>query len=147
MKPKKINPLHLDQQLCFDLYSASRLVTQAYDPYLKKLSLTYPQYLVMLVLWESDNISVKDIGQLLKLDSGTLSPLLKKLESRGYVKKTRLEVDERIVVVELTTQGRDLRKQAGDVPSAVFCKVSLQEKDIMQLRQQLHSIIKCLEAS
>lgn len=142
---QKINPLDLDLQLCFSLYSASKLMTQAYDPLLKELDLTYPQYLVMLVLWENDNISVKDIGDRLKLDSGTLSPLLKKMQLKGYVEKERLEIDERIVAVKLTDAGRDLKKKAIKVPNEMYCKLSMKEKEFVELREKLKDLINVLE--
>lgn len=102
----------LDQQLCFTLYAASRLMVQAYQPFLERLGLTYPQYLVMLVLWEQDGLAVKQLGERLLLDSGTLTPLLKRLAALGHVIRQRSDVDERQVVIELTEAGRALRQQA-----------------------------------
>lgn len=145
MKAKKINPLHLDQQLCFGLYSASRLMTKAYGPFLDELDLTYPQYLVMLVLWENDGLSVKEIGKRLELDSGTLSPLLKKLIARKLVIKDRDENDERTVCVRLTSEGVALEKKAAPIPTKMFCKFSMKEKEFLELRDNLQKLIKALQ--
>ena len=108
--------LRLEDQLCFGLYAASRAMTQAYAPLLEALDLTYPQYLVMLVLWEQDGARVSDIGEQLHLDSGTLTPLIKRLESRKYVERKRSEADERVVEVHLTAAGEKLRKTAAEGP-------------------------------
>src|SRR3954451_24599209 len=109
------DPLQLEDQLCFALYHASRALTRAYGPLLEPLGLTYPQYLVLLVLWERDGLAVKDIGERLKLDSGTLTPLLKRLEQQGLVARQRGEDDERVVRVHLTPAGRGLRTRARKV--------------------------------
>ncbi len=113
--------LALDRQFCFALYSASHAMTKTYKPMLDQIGLTYPQYLVMLVLWEQDAILVKDIGARLFLDSGTLTPLLKRLEGNGLVSRKRNHLDERQVLVELTAQGRALREQAAAIPEQVLC--------------------------
>jgi DNA-binding MarR family transcriptional regulator len=144
MKSKKINPLHLDEQLCFSLYNASRLMTKAYDPLLKELNLTYPQYLVMLVLWENQNIAVKDISDRLNLDSGTLSPLLKKLQTKGFIEKTRLDIDERIVAITLTKEGELLQKEAIKIPEKMFCRLNLEEKEFLGLRAKIKNLISNL---
>jgi DNA-binding MarR family transcriptional regulator len=119
--PSDVNQLALDRQFCFALYSASHAMTKTYKPMLDRLGLTYPQYLVMLVLWEQDAILVKDIGARLFLDSGTLTPLLKRLESNGLVSRNRNPLDERQVHVALTAQGRALRDQAEAIPEQVLC--------------------------
>ena len=116
-----VNPLELELQFCFALYSASHAMTKRYKPMLDKLGLTYPQYLVMLVLWEQDGILVKDIGARLFLDSGTLTPLLKRLEGNGLVSRKRDAHDERQVRIYLTQAGRSLRNQAATVPEQVLC--------------------------
>lgn len=108
--------LKLDNQLCFRIYTASRLITQAYRPLLDPLGLTYPQYLVMLVLWEQDNLTVNEIGKRLALDSNTLTPLLKRMELDGLVVRSRGIVDARQTLVSLTKKGRHLEAQAADVP-------------------------------
>ncbi|MFZ3231511.1 MAG: MarR family transcriptional regulator [Pseudobdellovibrio sp.] len=145
MRIKKPSPLHLDQQLCFALYTASRLMIQNYTPLLKELDLTYPQYLVMLVLWKDDQLSVKDIGLQLKLDSGTLSPLLKKLQTKGLLKKIRSTRDERSVAIALTEKGIHIKKIAEKIPTAMFCKLSMKEKDFAAIRNSLQNLILHLE--
>ena len=137
--------LLLDNQLCFRLYSASKAVTQAYTPLLEKLNLTYPQYLSMLVLWETPSISVKDLGERLNLDSGTLSPLLKKLEVKNFVVRKRLESDERVVMVSLTTKGLDLKKKAVEVPTQMFCKMDLKLKEVQELQKKLDELLSNLK--
>lgn len=136
--------LQLDNQLCFKLYSASKAITQAYTPILDKLNLTYPQYLTMLVLWETDGISVKELGERLNLDSGTLSPLLKKLEAKSFLERSRLEEDERVVVVHLTNKGRELKKKAVEVPTQMFCKMDLKIKEATALQKQLEELLSNL---
>ncbi|MFJ8109075.1 MarR family winged helix-turn-helix transcriptional regulator [Streptomyces sp. NPDC096132] len=111
--------LLLDDQLCFALYAASRAVTARYRPLLEELGLTYPQYLVMLVLWEQDSISVRELGAALQLESSTLSPLLKRLEANGLLRRERRPDDERSVALRLTEAGAHLRDRAGGVPLAI----------------------------
>ena len=111
--------MRLDRQLCFPLYAAARNVTNLYTPHLKPLGLTYTQYLVFLVLWEKDGITVGEICRRLMLDNGTLSPLLKKMEQEGYVDRQRSREDERVVVITLTDKGRQLQSRVRDVPRAV----------------------------
>ncbi len=108
--------MKLENQLCFPLYAAARGVTNLYTPLLKPLGLTYTQYIVFLVLWEQDGITVGPLGEKLHLDNGTLSPLLKKMEQAGYLERTRSSEDERVVVVTLTAQGRALQQQAKEIP-------------------------------
>lgn len=136
--------LLLDNQLCFRLYSASKAVTMAYAPLLAPLDLTYPQYLTMIVLWESDNISVKDLGERLNLDSGTLSPLLKKLEAKKLLAKKRLAEDERVVTIKLTQKGVDLKKKALEVPAQILCKMDLKVKEAIDLQKKLDELLKNL---
>ncbi len=119
--PPGVNQLELELQFCFALYSASHAMTKRYKPLLDTLGLTYPQYLVMLVLWEQDGILVKDIGARLFLDSGTLTPLLKRLEANGLVTRNRDPQDERQVRILLTAAGQALRQQAGCIPEQVLC--------------------------
>ena len=111
--------LRLDNQLCFRLYTASRLITQAYHPLLDPLGLTYPQYLVMLVLWERDNQTVGEIGKLLKLDTNTLTPMLQRMEREGFIVRTRGVVDGRQILVSLTKKGQHLEEKAKDVPACL----------------------------
>ncbi|SDP21370.1 MarR family winged helix-turn-helix transcriptional regulator [Actinacidiphila guanduensis] len=126
-------PLLLDDQLCFALYAASRAVTARYRPLLDTLGLTYPQYLVMLVLWERQEVSVKELGAALQLDYGTLTPLVKRLESNGLVRRERRPDDERSVRVLLTAEGTALREKAEGVPPAMGAAMGLapEEFDVM----------------
>ncbi len=142
-----MNPLLLDSQLCFSLYAASRAMTAAYGPLLEPLGLTYPQYLVMLVLWESDGVSVKDVGDRLQLDSGTLTPLLKKLEALGLVTKARDDQDARVVRVALTSKGRALRRKAQAVPRGLLCQVGLDLPAVARLREELTALTHTLRAA
>ena len=135
-----LNHLALDNQFCFALYSASHAMTKTYKPLLDKLGLTYPQYLVMLVLWEQDGILVKDIGARLFLDSGTLTPLLKRLEGNGLVARNRDPGDERQVRISLTAAGRTLRERARDIPSAVLCASKSEVAALARLRDELSAI-------
>ncbi|WP_231137307.1 MarR family winged helix-turn-helix transcriptional regulator [Chromobacterium paludis] len=129
--------LQLDSQLCFALYSASLAMNKVYRDSLKPLGITYPQYLVLLVLWEQDQRSVSDIGDRLFLDSATLTPLLKRMEAAGWVSRQRLASDERVVVVALTEAGRALRRQAEQIPVQLVCRSGLEIDEIARLRQSL----------
>jgi len=135
--------LRLDNQLCFALYAASKAVTQAYQPLLSALGLTYPQYLVLLVLWEEDGLLVKEIGKRLELDSGTLTPLLKRLENQGLVARERQQNDQRQVRIRLSPTGRALEKKALAVPKQLACRygVSLStHREAEQLREALNGL-------
>ena len=136
------NPLLLKNQLCFPLYAAARQVTGLYAPFLKPLGLTYTQYLVFLVLWEEDGLKVGDLGGRLLLDSGTLTPLLKKLEEKGLLTRRRCEEDERVVRVFLTDEGRALRAKALTIPASVGSCVSLSEADARDLYRILYTLLK-----
>lgn len=133
----------LEEQACFALYAASRAVTDTYRPLLGELGLTYPQYLVLLVLWESDSRPVKEIGEALHLDYGTLSPLLKRLEANGMVTRARLATDERTVVISLTEEGRAVRTRAAAIPSAIGCALGLEDTE----RRLLIDTLRRLTAS
>ena len=135
--PPGVNLLALDNQFCFALYSASHAMTKTYKPMLDRLGLTYPQYLVMLVLWEQDAILVKDIGARLFLDSGTLTPLLKRLEANGLVSRNRDPHDERQVRIVLSAQGRSLRTEAQAIPEQVLCASGQQIASLGRLRSDL----------
>ena len=130
-------PLTLDEQLCFALYSTSLAMTKAYKPLLEKLGLTYPQYLAMLVLWESDDVTVKDIAARLNLDSATVTPLLTRLEAQGYLERTRGIEDERLVYIRLSKQGAALKRMARDVPADIFCATQQSPEFLIQLRDDL----------
>ena len=129
--------LRLDGQLCFALYAASRAVIKAYGPLLDEIGLTYPQYLTMLVLWERDELSVGELGAQLHLDSGTLTPLLKRLAALQLVVRHRDEADERRVIISLTKRGRALRSPAECIPGAMFSQLGLAPKDAALLLRQL----------
>ena len=130
----------LDQQLCFALYSANLAMHKVYRPLLNALGLTYPQYLVMLVLWEEDALTVSAVGERLYLDSATLTPLLKRLETAGLLTRTRAEDDERQVVIELTAKGRHLRQGARDVPAAVFCAAACSSGELRAIKSELERL-------
>ncbi|MHA7627701.1 MarR family winged helix-turn-helix transcriptional regulator [Corallococcus sp. M7] len=134
--------LRLDLQLCFPLYAASRAMVQAYTPLLAKLGLTYPQYLVMLVLWETDGVSVKELGEKLYLDSGTLTPLLKRLETLGFVRRERSQEDARSVTVSLTAQGKGLRRKAASIPEAIVCRTGLTLEELSRLRRDIQRLFE-----
>ncbi|MFC0110859.1 MarR family winged helix-turn-helix transcriptional regulator [Kibdelosporangium aridum] len=132
--------LRLDDQVCFGLYSASRAVTALYRVLLEEMDLTYPQYLVMLALWERDHRLVKELGAELNLDSGTLSPLLKRLEYAGYVKRTRQAKDERSVGISLTPEGAALRKRAERIPGVIGEAMGLDDAGLAQMRADLNRL-------
>ena len=136
----KIDLLTLDKQFCFSLYSASLAMTKTYKPLLEKIGLTYPQYLVMLVLWQQDDVLVKDIGELLFLDSGTLTPLLKRMEAAELIQRTRDAQDERQVRITLTGKGRQLKQAAKNIPADVMCASGQSAEVLMQMRTQLTQI-------
>lgn len=127
----------LSDQLCFAAYSFTHALNRAYRPLLEPLGLTYPQYLVMLVLWEADGQTVKEIGERLKLDSGTLTPLLKRLETIGYVSRRRGREDERQVIIHLTEEGRALSEKAAGIPTALGCAMGAEFAEITELREHL----------
>lgn len=137
--------LKLEHQLCFSLYTASRVTTKLYRPLLDELGLTYPQYLVMLVLWEADGIMISAVGERLKLDTGTLTPLLKRLESDGLLTRTRDSADERKVVIHLTNRGRELKTRATNVPGQMFCRTGLNMEEFERLKEMLDSLISHIE--
>lgn len=134
--------LRLDNQLCFPLYAAARQVTSLYTPYLRELGLTYTQYIVFLALWERDGVSVGELGERLYLDNGTLTPLLKKLESAGYIRRERSADDERVVLISLTGEGRALRDKAEDIPARIGSCIGLDRRDAAMLYQLLYKLLK-----
>lgn len=136
--------LLLDRQLCFPLYSAANAVVRAYRPLLDKLDLTYAQYLVMMVLWQTNGISVKALGERLYLDSGTLTPLLKRLEAKGMVERKRSQTDERVRELYLTQQGATLKEQALSVPNAMVCKLNLELEELITLKSICEKVINKL---
>ena len=143
--PDPFASLRLDNQLCFAVYAAAHAFTAAYKPLLDTLGLTYPQYLVLLVLWEEDGLTVKAIGQRLHLDSGTLTPVLKRLEAAGFVRRRRDDQDERQVRVTLTDKGRETQTEALEVPRAMVCALGQSEPELQALKQsvdQLHAALR-----
>ena len=138
--------LRLDNQLCFALYSASLAMTKLYKPLLEELGLTYPQYLVMLVLWERDGVAVSDIGDRLSLDSGTLTPLLKRLESAGLVSRIRDVQDERRVHISLTAAGRRLKQRAHKIPGCVIEATQCDLPEVIRLTGELRNLRQRLAA-
>ena len=132
--------LKLDNQLCFAVYAAAHAFNATYKPLLEPLGLTYPQYLVMLVLWQEDGVTVSAIGSRLGLDSGTLTPLLKRLEAAGLLNRLRDAADERQVRITLTAAGRALRQKAKGIPQELFCASGLTLRDLGALRSKLESL-------
>jgi MarR family transcriptional regulator, organic hydroperoxide resistance regulator len=139
--------LLLDNQLCFALYSTSLAMTRVYKPLLDELGLTYPQYLAMLVLWEKDGLMVSELGERLYLDSGTLTPLLKRLESSGLVARIRAVEDERRVHITLTAAGRKLNTKAAKIPGCILSATHCSIPELMALTQQVQSLRSRLVAS
>ncbi len=135
MKFDQLESLDIDKQVCFALYSASNALTRAYRPILEQIDLTYLQYMTMLVLWKKAPMNVKDIGADLKLDSGTLTPLLKRLEQKGLVERKRSETDERARMITVTEQGFALRDKAMSVPNSIACKAQLDLEDALTLKR------------
>src|ERR1700731_2065537 len=140
-------PLLLGNQLCFAIYSTAHTFNRVYKPLLKRLGLTYPQYLVMLVLWERDGLPVKDIGERLFLDSGTLTPLLKRLEAAELIKRTRGTEDERQVLIALTSKGQALREKARNVPHAILAASACSVSELSAMKNQLIGLRDRLNAA
>ncbi|GJE71343.1 MarR family winged helix-turn-helix transcriptional regulator [Methylorubrum podarium] len=141
------DPLLLDNQLCYALYAAAHRMTKSYRPMLERMGLTYPQYLVLLVLWENDGITVSEIGRRLRLDSGTLTPVLKRLETSGLLNRSRRQSDEREVEIALTDQGRALRSEAIAVRQSVMCQLNMSEPEIQAMRADLNALIENLSTT
>jgi len=141
------DPLLLDNQLCYALYAAAHRMTKSYRPMLERMGLTYPQYLVLLVLWETDGITVSEIGRRLRLDSGTLTPVLKRLEVAGFLVRSRRRSDEREVEIALTPRGQGLRAEAGAVRESVMCQLNMSEPEVQAMRADLNALIENLSAA
>jgi len=134
--------LSLDKQLCFKLYSVNKTLTKLYSPLLKKLELTYPQYLVMLVLWENNkSIAIKTLGETLDLDSGTLSPLLKRMQTNDLVARNRCDKDERTVLISLTAKGLELKDKAEHIPMTLFSLTGLNKEEMLALQDTLSELL------
>jgi DNA-binding MarR family transcriptional regulator len=144
--PDRELSLLLDDQMCFALYAASRAVTGLYRPILEKLGLTYPQYLVLLVLWERDEVSVKELGSALQLDYGTLTPLLKRLEANGLLRRERRRDDERAVRISLTDEGAALRERAHAIPALIGDAMGLEPQEFDQTRAALRRLTTTVTA-
>ncbi|ELV8675581.1 MarR family winged helix-turn-helix transcriptional regulator [Vibrio vulnificus] len=136
--------LLLENQICFPLYSAANAVIRAYRPLLEALDLTYSQYLVLLVLWQQNGINVKDLGAKLHLDSGTLTPLLKRLEAKGIVERRRGQTDERVRELFLTEAGRALKQQAQQVPQNMLCRIDLSIDELVTLKNLCEKVLEKL---
>ncbi|MBQ9065819.1 MAG: MarR family transcriptional regulator [Blautia sp.] len=137
--------LKLENQLCFPLYACARKVTSLYTPYFKPMGLTYTQYIVMLVLWEEDGVTVGELCRRLYLDNGTITPLLKKLEGQGYLERKRSKEDERVVTVSLTEKGRELQQMAVSVPEKVGSCVKLNPEEAQTLYKLLYKVIEGMD--
>lgn len=138
---KSYDCLKLENQLCFPLYACSKEIVRRYKPFLDELDLTYTQYITMMVMWEKKHTNVKELGECLYLDSGTLTPVLKKLEQKGYLTRHRSEEDERNLVVSITEEGEALKEQAATVPSRMGQCVNLSSKDAKELYRLLYLVL------
>lgn len=142
---EQFEKLKLDNQICFPLYALSRKVIQLYKLLLDKYNLTYTQYITMLVLWEKENISLKELGEKLYLDSGTLSPVVKKLVKQGLVEKYRSQADERIVKLKLTAVGRKMKKEAVEIPEKLYSQFEGDPEILMELKKNLDQVLSQFE--
>ncbi|MBR0484789.1 MAG: MarR family transcriptional regulator [Oscillospiraceae bacterium] len=141
MSEQNFDVLKLENQICFPLYACSRQIIRKYHKYLEELNLTYTQYIAMMVFWEVKKINVKELGSRLYLDSGTLTPLLKSLEEKGYVRRYRSKEDERVLLVEITSSGKALREQALSVPEKMKGCTKLTKEEAVTLHQLLYKIL------
>ena len=141
MNDKKYEGLKLENQLCFPLYAASREIIKRYRPHLDAIGLTYTQYITMMVFWQEKKINVKELGKKLYLDSGTLTPVLKSLESKGYVRRYRSESDERFLIVEITEEGEKLKAAAASIPKKIVGCVQLNAEEARQLYSLLYKVL------
>ncbi len=137
--------LKLENQLCFPLYACSKEVIRQYRPFLEEIGLTYTQYIVMMVFWEEKTINVKELGNKLYLDSGTLTPVLKNLEAKGYLSRRRSTIDERVLIVEITDAGESLKDKAASIPEKVASCVNLEAQEYAELYRLLYKILAALE--
>lgn len=136
------DPLKLEYQLCFSLYTSSRTIIRKYKPFLDPLNLTYTQYICLLVLWEEDGVSVKELGDRLMLDSGTLTPLIKKLENQGYLKRVRSQLDERMISIVLSEEGHALKEKVKDIPQKIVKSLNMNIEDAIELKKRLDCFIE-----
>ncbi|GGB60707.1 MarR family winged helix-turn-helix transcriptional regulator [Fictibacillus barbaricus] len=140
-----IDQLKLENQICFKIYTAEREITKLYRDLLHELNVTYPQYLVLLLLWEKNSLSVKELGQRLFLDSGTLTPMLKRMETNGLVERKRSLEDERSVIISLTEKGSALKEKAACIPSQLIENISIKKDELTLLNQTLTSMLEQLQ--
>ncbi len=138
---KDYEMLKLENQLCFPLYACAREIVKKYNPHLDGIGLTYTQYIVMMVMWDKKRVSVKELGEKLYLDSGTLTPVLKSLESKGFVSRRRSTEDERVLIAEITEAGESLKEQAAEIPPKIACCVSLTPNEAGTLYGLLYKIL------
>ena len=141
MKEKKYDCLMLENQLCFPLYAASREIIKRYRPFLDELELTYTQYIAMMVFWQEGSINVKELGKKLFLDSGTLTPVLKHLESKHYITRTRSSEDERVLIAAITPEGEALKEKAASIPGKMACCIKLSEDEATMLYKLLYKLL------
>lgn len=146
MDQNKYDSLKLSRQLCFPLYACARETIKLYTPHLDKLGLTYTQYITMMVLWEKKSLTAKELGQILYLDSGTLTPLLKKLEAKGLITRKRSEMDERNLIVTITEEGDDLKDQALDIPGNMAQCVNLDQEETLVMYRLLYKMLERAES-
>lgn len=142
----KYDALKLENQICFPLYACSKEVVKRYKPYLDKIDLTYTQYITMMVMWDKENISVKELGEYLYLDSGTLTPVLKSLEKKGYVSRNRSKEDERVLIVSITDTGMKLREKAVDIPYQLGSCMTITSDEAKTLYELLYKVLGSMEA-
>lgn len=141
MSEKNYDCLKLENQLCFPLYAASREIIKRYRPFLDELELTYTQYIAMMVFWEQGSINVKELGKKLFLDSGTLTPVLKHLESKHYITRTRSPEDERVLIAAITPEGEALKKKAASIPEKMACCIKISPEEAVTLHTLLHKML------
>ena len=141
MNDNRYDALKIENQLCFPLYAASREVIKLYKPFLDKLELTYTQYITMMVLWEYGEVNVKELGRRLLLDSGTLTPLLKKLEAKGLITRRRSPDDERSLLVRLTSEGEQMKEDAVSIPGSIACCMKLEPDEARELYRMLYKML------
>lgn len=144
MADKNYDDLRLNNQLCFPLYALSKEVIKQYRPYLDEINLTYTQYIAMMVIWEKEKINVKELGKKLYLDSGTLTPVLKSLEAKGFVTRYRSQEDERLLMVEITAEGIALKDKALEIPRKMVSKIDILLNDAIVMHRQLYNLLNQL---
>jgi DNA-binding MarR family transcriptional regulator len=145
--PSKDAPqLLIENQICFPLYSAANAVVRAYRPFLDELGITYLQYIVLMVLWQESSLNVKELGQRLRLDSGTLTPLLKRLEKKGLVERRRSDQDERLRIITITREGLRLKAKSVDIPQKLACTIGLSQAQGQELKKLCEQLLEALDS-